>query len=132
LGPLAHAAARASDILAGEGILADVYSLRFATPLDARHLAEICGDYESIVTVEDGIISGGVGEALRASLSEFGVQASVHALGFKSQPLAQAGRMELLAQAGLDESGLVDYVSHQFPTTEIGGSHETIAVAAGE
>ncbi|HEY9054808.1 MAG TPA: 1-deoxy-D-xylulose-5-phosphate synthase, partial [Rectinemataceae bacterium] len=34
LGPLVHAAARASDTLARSGLFADVYSLRFASPLD--------------------------------------------------------------------------------------------------
>ncbi len=132
LGPIAHAAARASDRLEALGLSIDVYSLRFANPLDGPHLAGICASYGAIVTVEEGIRKGGIGEGICSMLNALGVERKLHVLGFESQPSAQAGRPELLAQAGLDETGLTMYLSNNFGNFLEGGRHETIALASGK
>lgn len=106
LGPFASTAARVSDALASEGVLLDVYSLRFAAPLDAAHFLELVSGYRRIAVYEDGAISGGVGESLAALLAGAPGSISVELHGFDSTPRAQASREELLSEAGLDEPGL--------------------------
>ncbi len=106
LGPLAYAALRAAETLAEEGIRADVYSLRFAAPIDEAYLCTLCRRYSHVLTVEDGSVAGGVGESIAAMLARSAEGPRVTILGFSSIPPAQATRDELLRDAGLDEAGI--------------------------
>lgn len=106
LGPLAQVAARVSDRLAAEGFTVDVYSIRFVCPLDQAFLASICAQYTSILTVEDGVACGGVGESIVSVLAQHSIRAQFTVLGFDAVPAPQASREELLHDAHLDEPGL--------------------------
>lgn len=107
LGPLVHEAAKASDRLADRGAAADVYSLRFASSLDEEYLGALCSRYREILVVEDGAAAGGVGETISAILQKRGAAARLACLGFPSSPAPQASRDMLLAEAGLDEEGIL-------------------------
>lgn len=106
LGPVAHVAARASDRLEEAGYFIDLYSLRFASPLDDQELAGICSRYRAVAVVEEGCKSGGVGESIAAILARRAVLTKLVTLGFGPELPAQASRDELLSDAGLDEEGL--------------------------
>jgi 1-deoxy-D-xylulose-5-phosphate synthase len=130
LGPLVQYAARASDRLEALGLPVDVYSLRFAAPLDEDYIAGICASYSELIIVEDGARLGGVGEALASIVARRACGVAVRLRGFDSAPPAQASREELLAGAGLDEASLYAFLK---PKTEPAGarsSHETIPVAS--
>jgi 1-deoxy-D-xylulose-5-phosphate synthase len=130
LGPLAHYAARASDRLEALGLPVDVYSLRFAAPLDEDYVAGICSGYSELVVVEDGSRIGGVGEALASIVARRADGVTVRILGFDPAPPPQASRDELLAGAGLDEASICTFLK---PKTEPAGarsSHATIPVAS--
>jgi len=130
LGPFAHVASRAIDRLAEEGIAVDLYSLRFACPIDEDYLAGLCGQYADIVTFEDGVSAGGVGESIASILARKSIGVRVSILGFGSIPPAQASRAELLHDAGFDEDGLCEYLRTIAEETWGGKRFETIAVAA--
>lgn len=49
-----------------------VYDLRYAKPLDAALIEEIGAKYKRIITIEDGVIRGGVGESVVAMLANKG------------------------------------------------------------
>ena len=110
LGPLAHSAVSVSDALRKSGLKIDVYNLRFAAPVDEAHLAALCAPYGGIVTLEDGVRSGGVGESIGAMFARRDNRATFIARGFDVIPLAQATREELLSAAGLDEKGIARVV----------------------
>ncbi|TXT43000.1 MAG: dx [Spirochaetes bacterium] len=107
LGPLSHGATKVSDELAEKGILVDVYSLRFANSLDEEYLRDLCSKYTEIVVIEDGAISGGVGESISAVLQRHAVEVRTRLIGFDSMPAPQASREELLKEAGLGEAELM-------------------------
>ena len=50
-----------TDVLAAEGILADVYDARFAKPVDVDLVASLVARGVPIVTIEDHSIRGGFG-----------------------------------------------------------------------
>ena len=130
LGPLAYAAARAADMLAGEGLHADVYSLRFAAPIDEAYLAALCSRYRHIVTVEDGAVRGGVGESVAALLARSADGPRVTTLGFSSIPPAQAARDELLRDAGLDEAGIAVAIRNIAAASVGAGMRDALSVAS--
>jgi 1-deoxy-D-xylulose-5-phosphate synthase len=106
LGPLAMDAAQVADRMADDRLLVDVYSLRFAAPLDGEHLKSICSGYSHIVTLEEGVRTGGTGESIAALLSQLPVPPRCSIMGFDASLPAQATREELLADAGLDAAGM--------------------------
>ncbi len=106
LGPVAHAAARATDRINESGFPIDLYSLRFASPLDEQEIAGICSGYRIMAIVEEGSKAGGVGESIASILARRAVRVKLVILGFGPGLPSQATRDELLSDAGLDEEGL--------------------------
>lgn len=105
-GPLAMTAAMASDRVEREGIIVDVFNLRFLKPLDQEYLSLLFARYERIISIEDGVVRGGIGESLQSILVSAGISVPLVTMGFSEQPLPQASRDELLQSACLDEAGL--------------------------
>ena len=57
-------ALEASDILAQDGIEAAVINARFAKPVDEELLREISHNFSRVITVEEGALPGGFGDAV--------------------------------------------------------------------
>jgi 1-deoxy-D-xylulose-5-phosphate synthase len=62
----------AAELLAAEGIAVTVADARFAKPIDAGLVAQLAGEHELLVTVEEGVLAGGFGSAVWETLSEMG------------------------------------------------------------
>jgi 1-deoxy-D-xylulose-5-phosphate synthase len=65
-------ALEAADLLADEGLLVTVADARFAKPIDAGLVAQLAGEHDLLVTVEEGVLAGGFGSAVWETLSETG------------------------------------------------------------
>src|SRR3954467_15218154 len=66
-------ALEAADRLAEGGLEVTVADARFAKPLDAALLAQLAGEHELLVTVEEGVLQGGFGSAVWECLNDGGV-----------------------------------------------------------
>ena len=110
LGGLVPLAVEASDLLLREGRATDVYSLRFAAPLDEEAFLEAAAPYRRIILFEEGVAAGGVGESLAALAARRLPRLSFAALGFPSEPYAQGARAELLEKAGLSAQAMAERV----------------------
>lgn len=64
----------AAEILAEAGIEATVADARFAKPLDAALLAQLAAEHELLVTVEDGVLTGGFGSGVWEHYNEAGIR----------------------------------------------------------
>lgn len=84
-----------------------VYDLRYAKPLDDRLLREVGEHFKRVITIEDGIIRGGVGEAVVAHLSREGFTPRVKNLGIDDCFVEQGKPAELYADCGYDEEALL-------------------------
>jgi 1-deoxy-D-xylulose-5-phosphate synthase len=69
-------ALEAADLLAEEGLLVTVADARFAKPIDAGLVAQLAGEHDLLVTVEEGVLAGGFGSAVWETLSETGLGAA--------------------------------------------------------
>ena len=49
-----------------------LYDMRFVKPLDAGMLRSIAGKFDKIITIEDGVIEGGMGSAVLEYLADNG------------------------------------------------------------
>ncbi len=83
------------------------YDLRFAKPLDEELLHEMGRNYKRVITVEDGILRGGVGEAVSAFFNRNGYDIKVRSLGIDDRFVEQGTPAELYAECGYDAQGIL-------------------------
>ena len=99
---------------AGEALNASVANMRWAKPLDTELLLELARTHEALVTVEEGCTMGGAGSAVMEALNHAGVTKPVLALGLGDFFTEQGDPAKLLAQQGLDASGIEANVRQRF------------------
>jgi len=71
----------AADLLAEHGVAVTVADARFAKPIDAGLVAQLAAEHELLVTVEEGVLSGGFGSAVWETLSDAGITARILRVG---------------------------------------------------
>ncbi len=70
VGTMVSRALDAAEALAGDGIGARVINMPFVDPLDEATLLEAARDTRGIVTVEEAIVSGGLGAAVASLIAQ--------------------------------------------------------------
>ncbi len=110
VGTVGHAAARAAERAAAEGLSVAHYDLRFAKPLDEELLAEVESRFARVVTVEDGSLRGGVGETVAAWFNSHGFKPSVHSLGVGDEWIEHGTPAQLYALCGFDEESILQAI----------------------
>jgi 1-deoxy-D-xylulose-5-phosphate synthase len=71
----------AADLLAEHDISVTVADARFAKPIDAGLVAQLAAEHELLVTIEEGVLSGGFGSAVWETLSDAGITARILRVG---------------------------------------------------
>ena len=84
-----------------------VYDLRYVKPLDEEMLNAVGSRFNKIITIEDGSIRGGVGEAISAYLARNGYTAKVKNLGIGDTFIEHGKPSELYADCAYDEAALL-------------------------
>lgn len=114
-GPLVYTAQNVAQRLHSEKVIdLAVVNLRYIKPLDKGLITDqikrrksILGRRFKVITVEDGLISGGVGEGIRDLVFQNGMrQIDMLQLGVSQCEVPVASRSELLSIFGLDEEGM--------------------------
>ena len=76
------------------------------TPLDTHMIAE-AATHPLVITIEDGLRSGGAGEAMRDALTGIDPTIDVRVLGVPTQYIPHGKPDTILAGFGLDADGIV-------------------------
>jgi len=105
VGPLAADAVQAAAVLSTHGIRATVVDPRWVLPVDPALVALATG-FPLVVTIEDGVRDGGAGDAIARALRDAGYDGRVVTLGLDKAFIAHGRRDALLADAGLDATGI--------------------------
>ncbi|MFD6340233.1 1-deoxy-D-xylulose-5-phosphate synthase [Streptomyces sp. NPDC060131] len=106
IGPLAGTAVEAATYLDQQGIGCTVADPRWTLPVP-HQLTELAAQHRLVVTVEDGIRTGGMGAAVAQAITDTGSTLPTHILGLPHRFLPHATRTDLLSAAGLDTPGIV-------------------------
>jgi 1-deoxy-D-xylulose-5-phosphate synthase len=102
----------AAERLTEQGLDATVVDPRWLVPVDACLTAEAMS-YRLVVSVVDGVPSGGFGDQLARAL---GSRCRLLFLGLPDREFVPAGeRGELLSEYGLDAAGIVAAVEAAWP-----------------
>jgi 1-deoxy-D-xylulose-5-phosphate synthase len=105
-GSLYREALEAAAILKEQGIIADLYNLRFLKPIDEDYIAGLMNEYKLTAFIEEGIREGGFGEYLTSLTRLRNCKSETLILavesGFLEGNNALGTREELLTEGGLD------------------------------
>jgi len=101
MGGLVPVAEDALDELSRRGIQADHYQLRFLKPIDEEYLLEVLGSYRSVLILEEGMRSGGVGEGILALAQGKLPGTAIELIAFPDRIYGQMTRDEFLRCIGL-------------------------------
>ena len=112
VGKMVGFALNAAQILKENGIKAEVINLRCAKPIDMNTVSSSVLKTRRLLTVEDGILTGGVGERVIRALEQRPVY--VDSLGFPDEPVKQGAVAELYRQYGLDGCGIANTILKEF------------------
>ena len=105
VGPLANTVQKAIETLPVAH-----YDMRFIKPLDEALLHQIFGTYNTIISVEDGVTSGGFGSSILEFASKYGYKNPVHLRGIPDKFVDQGSTIELHEQFGLDAKSLKNFI----------------------
>ena len=92
------------------------YDMRFLKPIDKDILHEVFSKFESIITVEDGTIKGGLGTAVIEFMNEFNYHSKVTMLGVPDNFVEHGTPAELYAECGFDVKGIENEIKKQLIT----------------
>jgi len=106
LGHAGNNAIKASVELTEEGINAGVVDMRFLKPIDEDLLHKIFKKYTYIITLEDGIINGGLGSAVMKFKNEYGYSGQVVPLGIPDEFILHGSIPELQRYCGFDPDSI--------------------------
>ena len=107
LGPIGNEAAKAiASAEAKSGKTIAHYDLRFLKPLDEEILDEIGQNYQFIVTVEDGVLKGGMGSAILEYMADHGYTPSVRRIGIPDNFVQHGTPQELYRICGMDATSI--------------------------
>ena len=85
------------------------YDLRFVKPLDEMLLHNILKKYNTIITIEDGTIKGGVGSAVLEFASAHNYKKTIKTLGLPDSFIEHGTVDELQKLIGLDANSLITF-----------------------
>lgn len=114
IGPVGNTALKAANELeVSHGIDLAVYDLRFLKPVDTDLLHHIFKKYNSIFTVEDNALAGGMGSMVLEFMANNGYKTSIKRLGIPDYFVGQGSLEELHAECGFDTHGIKNAVINE-------------------
>lgn len=114
---LAFGSMQSPCLAAADELNATVADMRFVKPLDVELIATLAEKHDLLVTVEENTIMGGAGSAVMEALNQQKISARVLQLGLPDLYLDQGDHAQMLADCGLDKSGIIQSVQEYLGST---------------
>jgi len=86
------------------------YDMRFLKPIDEDILHEVGRNFKHVITVEDGVISGGLGSAVLEFMSANDYKVNVKRVGIPDQFIEHGKVSELYKLIGMDAESIADTI----------------------
>ena len=107
LGPIGNTAQQAIEKAEEKsGLSIAHYDLRFLKPLDEGLLHEVGKKFRKIVTVEDGVLKGGMGSAILEFMSDNGYNPAIKRIGIPDEFVPHGKPEELYHLYGMDAKAI--------------------------
>jgi 1-deoxy-D-xylulose-5-phosphate synthase len=108
IGPIGNNVTRAIEQLTvdNEQLTVAHYDMRFLKPLDENILEEVGRNFKRVITIENGVIRGGLGSAVLEWMNDHGYTPRVQRLGLPDSFVEHGTVKELMHIVGIDEEGI--------------------------
>lgn len=107
IGPIGNIAEKAiAEVEKQQNISIAHYDLRFLKPLDEALLHEVGKNFKQIVTIEDGILKGGMGSAVLEFMADNNYYPHIKRIGLPDNFVEHGSVKELYHLCGMDEEGI--------------------------
>ena len=83
-----------------------LYDMRFVKPMDLNILHKVCQSGDKIITIEDGVITGGFGSAILEFMADNNYTNNIKLLGIPDKFIKHGATNKLKESIGLDSVGL--------------------------
>ncbi|CAH0280183.1 1-deoxy-D-xylulose-5-phosphate synthase [Stenotrophomonas lactitubi] len=97
-----------------------VVNMRFIKPLDRELVLAMANQHDALVTIEDNVVAGGAGSAVAELLNAEDVLRPILHLGLPDAFQHHASREDLLAEAGIDATGIRAALLKRWPQLAAG------------
>ena len=87
------------------------YDMRWLKPLDEELLERVAQRYKTVITAEDGMVSGGLGSAVLEWMSDHGYSPRIVRIGVHDQFVEHGSTAELNHMLGLDSEGIAKTIA---------------------
>jgi len=111
IGTTGNSVVKAQEYFEQQGMSIAHYDMRFVKPLDTNILKTVFENFKYIITIEDGVISGGFGSAVLEFASENSYSATVVRLGIPDKFMEHGTQNQLYKDAGYDAEGIINAVN---------------------
>ncbi|MDO9154669.1 MAG: 1-deoxy-D-xylulose-5-phosphate synthase [Paludibacter sp.] len=107
IGTMSNPAAEAiKSVEKNSGISIAHYDMRYLKPLDENILTEVGRNFKKIITIEDGVITGGFGSAVLEFMSDNQYSVNIKRLGIPDTFVEHGSPEELYEMLGLNTEGI--------------------------
>lgn len=110
LGPIGNEAMKAIDQVEQEGISVAHYDMIYLKPLDKALLHEVGRKFKRIITIENGVIAGGLGSAVLEFMADHGYTPQVKRIGVSDQFIEHGSIPELYKLCGMDADSIAGII----------------------
>jgi len=110
IGPIGHKVHEIVGEMMAKGIKISHYDMIWVKPLDMELLRQVATNHRHIITVEDGISSGGFGSAVLETLNEEGITVPVTRLGVPDRWVNHGTVEQLFHSCGYDKEGMANTI----------------------
>jgi 1-deoxy-D-xylulose-5-phosphate synthase len=112
---LAFGSMLAPSLAAADSLDATVANMRFVKPLDEELVLKLAREHTLLVTVEENVVQGGAGSAVAECLAQHGITVALLHLGLPDTFIEQGEPAKLLADCGLDATGITNSIRKYLP-----------------
>lgn len=106
LGPIGNEVIKAIELLKDEGLSVAHYDMIYLKPIDEELLHEVGRKFKRIVTVENGVVKGGLGSAVLEFMADHGYTLKVKRIGVPDQFIEHGSVAELHKLCGMDAESI--------------------------
>ena len=120
IGPIGNDAQKAIEEIEQEGKYTGriaLYDMRFLKPIDENILEEVGKNFSEIITIEDGVINGGLGTTVIEWLNEHNKKIHVQRLGLPDHFIEQGTVAELRELCGFDKYSIKQEIEKRLLVT---------------
>ena len=110
IGPVGNEALNAIEQVEKEGVSVALYDMIYLKPIDEELLHEVGKKFNRIVTVENGVIKGGLGSAVLEFMADNGYTPKVKRIGVPDRFIEHGSVPELFKLCGMDSESIAEVV----------------------